>query len=174
MLTFFYRSFIDRLLPYFYRYIIFLPTHLQIFKPGDGDEIYAALFPDSEVFAINLNTYKMRKIENIPCAFVLVIDNNGNIFYECDSKYVKVLLKDFQEPIEFVGIPKNSARALAIDDGDRVILASNDGLYWLKPDSIIPKKLMNLDFVPSGIAVSGGSVFLSTSGVLYEFNRYGC
>ncbi|XP_041985970.1 uncharacterized protein LOC121738150 [Aricia agestis] len=147
---------------------------VQVFKPANSDEIYTVLFPDSEVYAVDLKTFDRRRIENIPCAFIVIVDEDGNIFYECDSKYVKMLLRGFQEAIEFVGIPKNSARALALDDKNRVILAANDGVYWLKADSIIPKKLMDLDFVPSGIAVGDNKIFLSTSGHIYEFSSDDC
>ncbi|CAH0718392.1 unnamed protein product, partial [Brenthis ino] len=140
----------------------------QLFKPQNNGKIYAVIYPDSEVYEVDLEKNEKVKV-GIPCAFMLAVDNKGNIFYECDSKYVKVLLKDFQEPIEFVGIPKNSARALAVDKNDRVILAANDGLYWLKPNSVIPEKLMNLDFVPSGIAFLDDRFYLSTNGIIYEF-----
>nr|XP_034837711.1 uncharacterized protein LOC117993944 [Maniola hyperantus] len=102
--------------------------------------------------------------------FLGAVDKKENVFYECESKYIKMLLKGFQEAIEFVGIPKNSARAIAIDPHGRAILAANDGLYWLRPDSLIPRKLMDLDFVPSGIAFYDNSILLSTSGVIYEFS----
>ncbi|XP_050358178.1 uncharacterized protein LOC126778554 [Nymphalis io] len=146
----------------------------QLFKPVNSDKLYAVLFPESMVYKIDVKENEKTKIENVPCAFMLAVDAEENIFFECDSKYVKVLLKDFQEPIEFVGIPKNSARAITIDDKNRVILAANDGVYWLKSDSLIPKKLMNLDFIPSGIAFYGENLYLSTSGAIYEFSFTVC
>lgn len=146
----------------------------QLFKPANGDKLYAVLFPDSEVYVIDTKKNEKSKVEDVPCAFMLAVDANENIFFECDSKYVKVLLKDFHEPIEFVGIPKNAARAITIDDKNRVILAANDGIYWLKPNSLIPKKLMNLDFIPSGIAFFGDNLYLSTSGIIYEFSDMDC
>ncbi|CAG4980433.1 unnamed protein product [Colias eurytheme] len=141
---------------------------VQLFKPRNSDNLYAVLFPDNEVYKIDENTEKHR-VENVPCAFIMAVDSDENIFYECDSKFIKVLLKDFQESIEFVGIPKNAARAIAVDDNGRVILAANDGLYWLKPDNIIPKKLMNLDYVPAGVAFNGNNMYVSTTGVIYEY-----
>ncbi|XP_046974576.1 uncharacterized protein LOC124540856 [Vanessa cardui] len=146
----------------------------QLFKPANSDMLYAVLFPESSVYAIDLKKNEKTKIENVPCAFMLAVDADENVFFECDSKYVKVLLKDFQDPIEFVGIPKNSARAITIDDNNRAILAANDGIYWLKSDSLIPKKLMNLDFIPSGIAFFGDNLYLSTSGIIYEFSDMDC
>ncbi|XP_064075403.1 uncharacterized protein LOC113392025 [Vanessa tameamea] len=146
----------------------------QLFKPANSDMLYAVLFPESLVYAIDLKKNEKTKIENVPCAFMLAVDADENIFFECDSKYVKVLLKDFHDPIEFVGIPKNSARAITIDDNNRVILAANDGIYWLKSDSLIPKKLMNLDFIPSGIVFFGDNLYLSTSGIIYEFSDMDC
>ncbi|CAG9572615.1 unnamed protein product [Danaus chrysippus] len=146
----------------------------QLFKTANNDKLYAVIFPDSEVYEIDLQRIEKRRIENVPCAFILAVDDDGNIYYECDSKYVKVLLKDFVEPIEYVGLTKNAARAMAIDDRNRVILAANDGLYWLQPNSIIPKKLMNLDFIPSGIVFNGYDFFISTSGIIYEFNLEFC
>ncbi|XP_052742898.1 uncharacterized protein LOC112056401 [Bicyclus anynana] len=143
----------------------------QLFKPPSNDKLYAVLYPDSEVYEIDLVTNEKNRVENVPCAFILAVDEKDNVYYECESKYVKMLLKGFQEPIEFVGIPKNSARAMAIDSNGRVVLAANDGLYWLKPSSMIPKKLMDLDFVPSGLAFHGNSIFLATSGVIYEFSN---
>ncbi|OWR48887.1 hypothetical protein KGM_213500 [Danaus plexippus plexippus] len=127
----------------------------MLFKTTNNDKLYAVLFPDSEVYEIDLQRNEKKRIENVPCAFILAVDDAENIYYECDSKYVKVLLKDYVEPIEYVGLAKNAARAMAIDDNNRVILAANDGLYWLQPDSLIPKKLMNLDFVPSGVVFNG-------------------
>ncbi|XP_050675975.1 uncharacterized protein LOC126972916 [Leptidea sinapis] len=143
---------------------------VQIFKPQNSDDIYAVLFPDNEVYKLDLINEEKERIENIPCAFIIAIDDNGNIFYECEAKYVKVLLKGFQESIEFVGLPKNSARAVSMDDNNRVILASNDGLYWLKPDNMIPKKLMDLDYVPAGIAFNGDNFYISTTEMIYEYN----
>ncbi|XP_069363401.1 uncharacterized protein [Maniola hyperantus] len=142
----------------------------QLFKPASNNKLYAVLYPDSEVYAIDLVTNEKSRVENVPCAFILAVDKKENVFYECESKYIKMLLKGFQEAIEFVGIPKNSARAIAIDPHGRAILAANDGLYWLRPDSLIPRKLMDLDFVPSGIAFYDNSILLSTSGVIYEFS----
>lgn len=143
----------------------------QLFKPASNDKLYAVLYPDSEVYVIDLATNEKTRLENVPCAFIIAVDEKENVFYECDSKYVKMLLKGFQEPIEFVGLPKNSARAIAIDPHGRIVLAANDGLYWLRPDTLIPRKLMDLDFVPSGLAFFGNSIYLSTSGVIYEFNN---
>lgn len=147
---------------------------VQLFKPFNTDDLYAVIYPDNEVFVVNLGRNEKRKVEYVPCAFILAVDADGNIFYECDSKYVKVLLKDFREPIEFVGIAKSSARAFAVDDSNRVVLAANDGLYWLKPDSVIPRKLMNLEFVPSGVAFDGGNIFLATNGIIYEYRNDVC
>nr|XP_032524457.1 uncharacterized protein LOC116775640 [Danaus plexippus plexippus] len=146
----------------------------MLFKATNDDKLYAVLFPDSEVYEIDLQRNEKKRIKNVPCAFILAVDDAENIYYECDSKYVKVLLKDYVEPIEYVGLAKNAARAMTIDDNNRVILAANDGLYWLQPDSLIPKKLMNLDFVPSGVVFNGHNLFISTSGIIYEFNSEDC
>lgn len=121
---------------------------VHIFKTNKTDELYAITFPDNEVYIIDAQTKEKLRVEKVPCAYLLAVDNEENVFYECDSKYIKVLLKGFQEPIEFVGIPKNSARAITIDSFNRVILAANDGLYLLKSSNIIPAKLMDLDFPP--------------------------
>ncbi|CAH2061773.1 unnamed protein product, partial [Iphiclides podalirius] len=147
---------------------------VQLFKPSNVDDLYAVTYPDNEVFAVDLKRNEKRKVEFVPCAYIIAVDAQGNIFYECDSKYVKVLLKGFREPIEFVGIAKNSARALAVDESDRVVLAANDGLYWLRPDSVIPKKLMSLDYVPSGIAFDGGHIYLATNGIIYKYTNEQC
>ncbi|PZC75826.1 uncharacterized protein LOC110378292 [Helicoverpa armigera] len=147
---------------------------VQLFKPRHSDDLYAVLFPENEVFVIDVEKNEKRKVENVPCAFILAVDDRSNIYYECDSKYVKVMLKGFQEPIEFVGIPKNAARAVAVDYINRVILATNDGLYWLKSDNIIPTKLMDLDYVPSGIAFDEDNVYVSTNGIIYKYSTSEC
>ncbi|XP_049882332.1 uncharacterized protein LOC126378176 [Pectinophora gossypiella] len=143
---------------------------VQLFKPAHKDEIYLVIFPENEVYVFNVDKNEKKKIEHVPCAFILAVDSKDNIYYECDSKYVKVLLKDFHEPIEFAGIGKNTARAITVDPAGNVILAANDGLYLLRPDNLIPKKLMNLDFVPSGIAFGNSNMFLSTHGIIYEYS----
>ncbi|CAG9790013.1 unnamed protein product [Diatraea saccharalis] len=145
-----------------------------LFKPQHNDELYAVLYPENEVYTINLKKNEKNKIEDVPCAFILAVDAQDNIYYECNTKYVKVLLKDFHEPIEFVGISKNSARAMAVDNNNRVILAANDGLYLLRPDNLVPKKLMNLDFVPSGIAFDEDDIFLATNSVIYKYSADEC
>ncbi|GBP55100.1 hypothetical protein EVAR_46397_1 [Eumeta japonica] len=61
----------------------------------------------------------------------------------------------FQEPVEYVGLAKNSAKALALDARSRIVLAANDGLYRLSPDNVIPSKLMDLEYTPSGIVFAG-------------------
>ncbi|XP_075987903.1 uncharacterized protein LOC142984295 [Anticarsia gemmatalis] len=147
---------------------------VQLFKPNNSEELYAVLFPDNEVYVIDVHNNEKRKLENVPCAFILAVDDDENVFYECDSKYVKMLLKGFQEPIEFVGIPKNSARAITVDNSNRVILAANDGLYWLTPNNIIPGKLMDLDYVPSGIAFNHDEFYLSTNGIIYKYSSEDC
>ncbi|XP_013178479.1 PREDICTED: uncharacterized protein LOC106125723 [Papilio xuthus] len=147
---------------------------VYLYKAVNKDELYVVTYPNNEVFVVDVNNNEKRRVEYIPCAFILSVDADDNIFYECDSKYVKVLLKDFQEPIEFVGIAKNSARALAIDESNRVILAANDGLYWLKPDTVVPKKLMKLEFVPSGIVLNDGVIYLATNGVIYKYTNDNC
>lgn len=147
---------------------------VQIFKPAEKDVLYAIIFPENEVYVIDVKRNEKRKVEYVPCAFILAVDSDENVYYECDSKYVKVLLKDFQEPIEFAGIAKNTARAIAVDDHNRVILAANDGLYHLKPDNLIPVKLMNLDFVPSGIAFDAENIYLSTAGIIYKYSSDEC
>ncbi|XP_028036408.1 uncharacterized protein LOC114247605 [Bombyx mandarina] len=145
---------------------------VQLYKPRHGDELYAVLFPENAVYIIDIEKDEKRKVEYIPCAFYLGVDDKDNIFYECDSKYVKVLLKGFQEPIEFVGIAKNSGKAIAVDGIGRVILAATDGLYHLRPDNVIPNKLMELDFYPSGIAFNevDNRMYLSTNDVIYRYN----
>lgn len=145
---------------------------VQVFKPLHKNELYVVIFPENEVYQLNVEKNEKRKVEHVPCAFILAVDEHDNIYYECDSKYVKVLLKDFSEPVEFVGIAKNRARAMAIDKIGRVMLATNDGIYHLRPDNIIPKKLMNLDFVPSAIAFNNeiGTVYLATQGIIYEYS----
>lgn len=147
---------------------------VQLFKANKSEELYAVMFPDNEVYVIDVKKNEKRKVENVPCAFILAVDDDDNIFYECDSKYVKMLLKGFQEPIEFVGIPKNSARAIAIDSYGRVILAANDGLYLLRSSNIIPAKLMDLDFVPAGITFDGDDFYLSTNGIIYKYSTQDC
>ncbi|XP_048000172.1 uncharacterized protein LOC125237217 isoform X2 [Leguminivora glycinivorella] len=147
---------------------------VQVFKPNHGDDLYVVVFPNNEVFKINLKKNEKRRVQYVPCAFIIAVDADDNIFYECDSKYVKVLLKGFHEPIEFVGIAKNAARAIAIEDNHRVVLAANDGLYHLKSDNLIPKKLMNLDFVPAGIAFDDDDFFVSTNGIVYKYSNDEC
>lgn len=147
---------------------------VQLFKPANKDEVYAVMFPENEIYVINVQRNEKKKVDHVPCAFILAVDDDDNIYYECDSKYVKVLLKDFQEPIEFSGIAKNSARAITVDGRNRVVLAANDGLYHLKPDNLIPSKLMNLEFVPSGISFNGDDVFLSTNGIIYKYSMENC
>ncbi|KAF9804471.1 hypothetical protein SFRURICE_010228 [Spodoptera frugiperda] len=143
---------------------------VQLFKPPSDDKLYAVLFPENEVFVIDIKKNEKKKVENVPCAFILAVDAQENIYYECDSKYVKVILKGFQEPIEFVGIAKNSARAIAVDSYNRVVLATNDGLYWVRPDNIIPTKFMDLDFVPSGLAFDYDDIYVAASGVIYKYS----
>ncbi|CAH0403726.1 unnamed protein product [Chilo suppressalis] len=145
-----------------------------LFKPQHNDEIYAVLYPDNGVYTINLKKNEKRKVDDVPCAFMLAVDALDNVYYECNTKYVKVLLKDFHEPIEFVGIGRNAARAMAVDNNNRVILATNDGLYFLSPDNIVPKKLMNLDFVPSGIAFDEEDIYLATNSVIYKYSSDEC
>lgn len=147
---------------------------VMVFKPEHNDQLYAVLYPDNEVYSIDLKRNEKKKIENVPCAYIIAVDSEDNIYYECNAKYVKVLLKDFQEPIEYVGIGKNSARAMTVDGSNRVILAANDGLYLLRPDSLIPRKLMNLDFIPSGITFDGDDLFLSSNGVIYKYSADEC
>lgn len=149
---------------------------VQVFKPEHRNEIYVVIFPENEVYLLNIEKNEKRKVANVPCAFILAVDKYDNVYYECDSKYVKVLLKDFSEPIEFVGIAKNHARAMAIDYAGRVILAANDGIYHLRPDSVIPIKFMNLEFVPSAIAFDNerGTIFLATNGIIYEYSSTDC
>ncbi|CAK1594859.1 unnamed protein product [Parnassius mnemosyne] len=142
---------------------------VQLYKPAHSDDLYAVTFPDNEVYVVNIKKNEKKKVEYIPCAFIIAVDGEENVFYECDSKYVKVLLNGFQEPIEYVGIAKNSARAITVDEINRVILAANDGLYWLKPDNVIPRKLMSLDFVPSGIAFNGDELYLASNGIIYRY-----
>lgn len=144
---------------------------VQLFKPRDKDELYAVFFPENEVYVIDVQKNKKKKVEDVPCAFILAVDDKDNIFYECDSKYVKVLLRGFHEPVEFVGIPKNSARAIAVDSFSKVILATNDGLYLLRPNNIIPTKLMDLDYVPSGITFDEENFYVSTSGIIYKYSN---
>ncbi|XP_053620752.1 uncharacterized protein LOC128681136 [Plodia interpunctella] len=148
---------------------------VQIYKPQNAmDVLYVVIFPENEVFTVNLKRNEKKKVDHVPCAFILAVDADENVFYECDSKYVKVLLKGFQEPIEFVGIAKDTARAITVDGSDRVILAANDGLYHLRPDSLIPRKLMNLDFVPSGIAVHNEDIYLAGIGMIYKYSPAEC
>ncbi|XP_047509375.1 uncharacterized protein LOC125052523 [Pieris napi] len=142
---------------------------VQLFKPRHSDNIYAVFFPNNEVYKFNLTSNEKERVENVPCAYILAVDGDDNIYYECDSKYVRVLLKGFQESIEFMGIPKNSARAITTNDDSDVVLASNDGLYWLRPDNIIPKKMMDLDYIPAGIAFNGDSFYISTTDVIYKY-----
>lgn len=145
---------------------------VHVFKPVHRSELYIVVFPQNEVYELNVEKNEKRKVAHVPCAFILAVDHLDNVYYECDSKYVKVLLRDFSEPVEFVGIAKNNARAMAIDGMGRVMLATNDGIYHLRPDNIIPKKMMNLDFVPSAITFDNkdGAMFLATKGVIYEYN----
>lgn len=56
----------------------------QLFKPANGDKLYAVLFPDSEVYVIDTKKNEKSKVEDIPCAFMLAVDANENIFFECD------------------------------------------------------------------------------------------
>ncbi|KAJ2939099.1 hypothetical protein O0L34_g10286 [Tuta absoluta] len=147
---------------------------VQIFKPKHKNILYVVVFPENEVYMFDLDKNEKTKIDHVPCAFILAVDSKDNIYYECDSKYVKVLLKDFHEPIEFAGIGKNTARAVGVDNADRVILAANDGLYHLRPDNLIPKKLMNLDFVPSGITFDGNNIFISSNGIIYVYSANEC
>ncbi|KOB77633.1 Uncharacterized protein OBRU01_03134 [Operophtera brumata] len=146
---------------------------VQLFKPTHENVLYATLFPDNEVFIIDLDKNEKTKVENIPCAYFLAVDDKDNIYYECNSKYVKVLLKGFHEPIEYVGIAKNSGRAIAVDKIGRAVLASNDGLYHLRPDNMIPVKLMDLDITPAGLAFEGDDIYLSTNGVIYKYSMEG-
>lgn len=143
---------------------------VQLFKPHNNDDLYAVFFPENEVYIIDVQKNEKKKVEHVPCAFILAVDEKDNVYYECDSKYVKVMLRGFQEPVEFVGIPKNSARAIAVDNTSRIILATNDGLYLLKPDNIIPTKLMDLDYVPAGITFDEDSFYVSTNGVIYKYS----
>lgn len=147
---------------------------VQLFKPENKNVLYATLFPDNEVFIIDLDNNEKTRVENIPCAYFLAVDDKDNIFYVCNSKYVKVLLKGFHEPIEYVGIAHNSGRAITVDKYGRAILASNDGLYHLKPDNVIPVKLMDLNITPAGLAFDGDDFYLSTNGVIYKYSMEGC
>lgn len=147
---------------------------VQLFKPANKDVLYATLFPENELYMIDLVKNEKVKVEYVPCAYFMAVDDKDNIFYECNSKYVKVLLKGFQEPIEFVGISKNSGRAIAVDNYFRVILATNDGLYHLRPDNMIPLKVMELDIIPSGIAFDNDNVFVATNGVIYKYSMEDC
>lgn len=147
---------------------------VMLFKPEHNDDLYAVIYPDNEVYNINLKKNEKKKIDNVPCAFIIAVDAEDNIYYECNAKYVKVLLKDFQEPVEYVGIGRNSARAMTVDGNNRVILAANDGLYLLRPDSLIPKKLMNLDIIPSGISFDGDDLYLASNGVIYKYSADEC
>ncbi|XP_013184671.2 uncharacterized protein LOC106130383 [Amyelois transitella] len=148
---------------------------VHVFKPQNTlDELYVVIYPENEVYTVNLKRNEKRRVDHVPCAFILAVDSNENVFYECDSKYVKVLLKGFQEPIEFVGIAKDSARAITVDGSDRVILAANDGLYHLRPDSLIPRKLMSLDFVPSGIAFHDEDIYLAANSMIYKYSTAEC
>lgn len=147
---------------------------VQLFKPQNKNELYAVLFPENELFVIDVQKNEKKKVENVPCAFILAVDDKDNIYYECDSKYVKVLLKGFQEPVEFVGIPKNSARAVNVDAYNRAILATNDGLYLLRPNNVIPVKLMDLEFVPSGVTFDEENFYVSTNGIIYKYSPSQC
>ncbi|KAM3968536.1 uncharacterized protein ACR2FA_011392 [Aphomia sociella] len=147
---------------------------VQIYKPANKDDLYAVIFPENMVYKVNLKRNEKKKIDYVPCAYIIAVDADDNIYYECDSKYVKVLLKNFQEPIEFVGISKNTARAITVDSMNRVILAANDGLYQLRSDSLIPKKLMELDFVPAGIAFNDDDLYLSTNSIIYKYSTADC
>lgn len=147
---------------------------VQIFKPAHADVLYVTLFPENEVFMLNLKKNEKTKVESIPCAYFLAVDDKDNIYYECNSKYVKVLLRGFHEPIEFVGLAKNAGRAIAVDSYGRAILASNDGLYHLRPDNMIPVKLMDLDVTPAGLAYDGDDFYLSTNGIIYKYSGDGC
>lgn len=147
---------------------------VQLFKPRNTDDLYAVFYPDNDVYVIDVKENEKRKVDNVPCAYILAVDDEENMYFECDSKYVKVLLKGFQEPIEYVGIPKNSARAITVDDHNRVVLAANDGLYHLRPDNMIPKKLMDLDFMASGIVFNGPDFYLATNGIIYKYYLGNC
>lgn len=147
---------------------------VTIFKPAHKDQLYVSLFPENDVYVVDLVTKEKKKVDNIACAYFLAVDDKDNIYFECNSKYVKVLLKHFEEPIEFVGISKNSGRAVAVDAYNRVILAANDGLYHLRPDNVIPVKLMDLDTTPAGLAFDGNDVYISTSGVIYKYSMDEC
>lgn len=147
---------------------------VQLFKPSHKDELYVVLFPENEVYLMDLKQNEKMKVDGIHCAFFLAVDSNDNIFYECDSKYVKVLLKGFQEPVEFVGIGKNSGRAITVDEKLGVILAANNGLYLLRPDNVIPVKLMDLDYAPSGIAFGDEEFYISANDVIYRYSKNLC
>lgn len=147
---------------------------VQIFKPANKDVLYATFFPENELYEIDLIKNEKTKVENVPCAYFIAVDDKDNIYYECNSKYVKVLLKGFQEPIEFVGLPKNSGRAIAVDHYFRAILATNDGLYHLRADSMIPVKLMNLDFTPSSLVFDEDNFYIATKNVIYKYSMEGC
>lgn len=147
---------------------------VQLYKPQHNRELYLVMFPDNDVYTVNIETKDKKRVENVPCAYFLAVDAEDNVFYECDSKYVKVILKDFQEPIEFVGIGKNSARAIAVDTNNNIILATNDGLYYLNPYNIIPRKLMNLDYIPSGLAFADNSFYVATNGIIYKYDYDNC
>lgn len=147
---------------------------VQVFKPANKDVLYATLFPENEVYILDLIKNEKTKVESIPCAYFLAVDDKENVYYECNSKYVKVMLKGFHEPIEYVGLAKNSGRAIAVDRYGRAILASNDGLYHLRADNMIPVKLMDLDVTPAGLAFDGDDFYLSTNGIIYKYSEDGC
>lgn len=147
---------------------------VQLFKPQNSEDLFAIFYPNNNVYRIDVKNNEKHAVENIPCAYIIAVDKRENIYFECDSKYIKVLLKGFQEPIEYVGLAKNSARALAVDTINRVILAANDGLYHLRPDNVIPRKLMELDFIPSGITFHNGDIYIATTGIIYKYTMLDC
>lgn len=144
---------------------------VQIYKQPYSKYIYAVFYPENDVYKIDIENYEREKVKNIPSAFILVVDKSDNIYFECDSKYIKVLLKGFQEPIEYVGIPKGSVRALT-NFNDIIFMAANDGIYELTPRSVIPEKVLDLDFVPSGlVADEQYNVYISTTGMIYKYTK---
>ncbi|KAI5643478.1 hypothetical protein NE865_04462 [Phthorimaea operculella] len=145
----------------------------QVFKPAHENVLYIVKFPGNEVYIFDLDKNEKTKVDHVPCAYILAVDSKENIYYQCDSS-VEVLLKDFSEPIEFAGFGDNVWRALAVDSADRVILATNDGLYHLSPDYMIPKKVMNFDFRPSGITFNGTDIYISTIDRIYKFSAKEC
>ncbi|CAG9116450.1 unnamed protein product [Plutella xylostella] len=147
---------------------------IQLNKHMIKDELYAVLYPDNEVIVLDIKRNEKRPVKNVPCTYIMAVDMEDNVYYECDSIYLKVLLKGFQEPIEFAGIAKDTARAITVDRQNRVILATNDGLYQLKPDRVIPKKLMDLEYWPSGIEFDGDDMYVSTTGVIYKYSNKDC